>query len=361
MTLYQAKGLEFPIVFVPSLLDGEWPTREGWGGAVPARAAARGDPARRRPHGGGAAAALRRDDARAGAADAADARRADRDEEAVALRQRGHLPERRGGLPMVDRTAGAVVVRRRGARRAAARRRRRPGRGVRATGRGRPGTSPMVPRRWVPRPRWSAGSCRCRPRASVGSSCGCGRASWSGCSRRPTTAWPDGASRARAVRGGPGGDRPRGLDGGGRGPRRRAGSADLPIRRRGHRRRGEPAPGGAAAVDVQLLVARHVGPLRAHVRVQARLPDPRAAGPGAAAELRLDGARGVRDVHARAPRAGRARRGAADAGGAGADLPGRLGSRRSSATASPRRATSGASRPCSTTSGTARSRPSARR
>ena len=25
MTLYQAKGLEFPIVFVPNLLDGEWP------------------------------------------------------------------------------------------------------------------------------------------------------------------------------------------------------------------------------------------------------------------------------------------------------------------------------------------------
>ena len=25
MTLYQAKGLEFPHVFVPHLLDGEWP------------------------------------------------------------------------------------------------------------------------------------------------------------------------------------------------------------------------------------------------------------------------------------------------------------------------------------------------
>ncbi len=32
MTLYQAKGLEFPIVFVPSLLDGEWPTKE-WAAA----------------------------------------------------------------------------------------------------------------------------------------------------------------------------------------------------------------------------------------------------------------------------------------------------------------------------------------
>ena len=35
MTLYQAKGLEFPIVFVPQLLDGEWPTREGWSGYFP--------------------------------------------------------------------------------------------------------------------------------------------------------------------------------------------------------------------------------------------------------------------------------------------------------------------------------------
>ena len=35
MTLYQAKGLEFPIVFVPNLLDGEWPTREGSDGYFP--------------------------------------------------------------------------------------------------------------------------------------------------------------------------------------------------------------------------------------------------------------------------------------------------------------------------------------
>ncbi len=35
MTLYQAKGLEFPIVFVPSLLDGEWPVKEQGGGSFP--------------------------------------------------------------------------------------------------------------------------------------------------------------------------------------------------------------------------------------------------------------------------------------------------------------------------------------
>ncbi len=33
MTLYQAKGLEFPAVFVPGLLEGEWPARE-WGGGL---------------------------------------------------------------------------------------------------------------------------------------------------------------------------------------------------------------------------------------------------------------------------------------------------------------------------------------
>ncbi|MEP7378009.1 MAG: ATP-dependent DNA helicase [Chloroflexota bacterium] len=35
MTLYQAKGLEFPIVIVPSLLDGEWPVKEQGGGLFP--------------------------------------------------------------------------------------------------------------------------------------------------------------------------------------------------------------------------------------------------------------------------------------------------------------------------------------
>ncbi len=35
MTLYQAKGLEFPIVFVPNLLDGEWPVKEQGDGLFP--------------------------------------------------------------------------------------------------------------------------------------------------------------------------------------------------------------------------------------------------------------------------------------------------------------------------------------
>jgi DNA helicase-2/ATP-dependent DNA helicase PcrA len=35
MTLYQAKGLEFPVVVVPDLVDGEWPVREQGGGLFP--------------------------------------------------------------------------------------------------------------------------------------------------------------------------------------------------------------------------------------------------------------------------------------------------------------------------------------
>ena len=35
MTLYQAKGLEFPIVFVPQLLKDEWPAREYGSGLFP--------------------------------------------------------------------------------------------------------------------------------------------------------------------------------------------------------------------------------------------------------------------------------------------------------------------------------------
>ena len=35
MTLYQAKGLEYPHVFIPQLLQDEWPTKEGWSGFFP--------------------------------------------------------------------------------------------------------------------------------------------------------------------------------------------------------------------------------------------------------------------------------------------------------------------------------------
>ena len=35
MTLYQAKGLEYTHVVIPQLLEGEWPTKEGWSGFFP--------------------------------------------------------------------------------------------------------------------------------------------------------------------------------------------------------------------------------------------------------------------------------------------------------------------------------------
>ncbi len=75
MTLYQAKGLEFPIVFVPNLLDGEWPTQRGQRRLLPARAPARGRARGRHPHRRGAPAAVRGDDPRAGPADPDHARR----------------------------------------------------------------------------------------------------------------------------------------------------------------------------------------------------------------------------------------------------------------------------------------------
>ena len=74
MTLYQAKGLEFPIVIVPNLLDGEWPVREQGFGWFPRELLREQVPARRPPHGRGAAAPVRRDDPGPGAAAAHDPR-----------------------------------------------------------------------------------------------------------------------------------------------------------------------------------------------------------------------------------------------------------------------------------------------
>ncbi len=78
MTLYQAKGLEFPIVIVPQLLDGRVAGQGAVRRLVPARAAARGRADGRHPHRRGAAAPVRRDDPGAGAADPDDARRSGR-------------------------------------------------------------------------------------------------------------------------------------------------------------------------------------------------------------------------------------------------------------------------------------------
>ena len=113
MTLYQAKGLEFPIVFVPQLLDGEWPTREGWSGFFPRSCCARPCPTgdihteeeRRLLY-----VAMTRAQERL---DPDHARRAGRDEGAVAVRRRD--PRRRAAtsLRSIDRTATAARAGRR--------------------------------------------------------------------------------------------------------------------------------------------------------------------------------------------------------------------------------------------------------
>ena len=69
--------------------------------------------------------------------------------------------------------------------------------------------------------------------------------------------WPEGeTARAGGSPAELAGRRPRGGDGRRRGAGRRARPADLPVGRRRHRRRGEPAPGRAAAAALQLLVVR---------------------------------------------------------------------------------------------------------
>ena len=65
--------------------------------------------------------------------------------------------------------------------------------------------------------------------------------------------------------------------------------------------RRQPAPGRAAPGPPQLLVARHLRPLPAPVRLPLRVPDPGAGPAGACARVRLDRARGVRGVHPGSP------------------------------------------------------------
>ena len=158
MTLYQAKGLEFPHRLRPG------PARRGVAGPrvrqrpLPARAPARGRPRRRHPHRRGAPPAVRRDDPGAGPADPHDPRRPGRPEGPVAVRRRA---PRRG--------------RRRSSATSTGRPSRPPGRGSRpgptrtptatapTTTPTRPTGPPSPPTRSIGRPRSSAGSCRSRP------------------------------------------------------------------------------------------------------------------------------------------------------------------------------------------------------
>ena len=310
---------------------------------LPARAAARGRARRRHPHRRGAAAAVRGDDPGAGAADPDDARR-----------RRGAEGARRGSSgrsstgpgrssESIDRTASApepeVTPRTStpsstGADDARCRRRHR------APGRRRPPGHAAADR-----PRAPARAAPARERA---------RRAHGGDRRRRTPRPPPPAtasSRELATLGRSAAtDRRRGAR---PGPR----PADLPDDRARRRRRREPAPGRAAAADAQLLVARR-RTTRARSSTRSsyvyRMPPRRGAG---------------RRVHVRhrrpTPRSRRSPRSAASALARGEPPPTREDLERAfrarwmpdrrSATRPPRRATSGASRPCSTTSGTARS------
>ncbi len=229
MTLYQAKGLEFPIVFVPQLLDGRVADARGL-----ERATSRGSCCARRsrgrhPHRGGAPAAVRGDDPGAGRLILTTHGGPGGGEGAVAVRRRAA----RGGRAEVD---GRSTARTRGRR---------------------PTTLPTRPtrprsRRW----RWPGGSCRCRPRASGGWRCACGRASWSGSWKATDADRPGGGRRARRP------SRPSWPTSGERAARRR---------RRGARRGPRPADlprrsRSTAAPGANLL---EVAPLPAHVQLLA--------------------------------------------------------------------------------------------
>ena len=244
MTLYQAKGLEFPIVFVPQLLKDEWPAREYGSGLFPKDLLREVDPGRRHPHRGGAAAAVRRPHARARPARRHDPRRA----RGARRSRRVFVDELLGGageeLRHVDRVGEPAGERRR--------------------------RSPADPAR-----RSSGGPCPCRPRASAGSRCGSRPSSCSSCSRgrEPTDPEADGARAALADE----------FATSRRGRRRTRPTRPAPAastRCRCGPSRSTPAPGAnlldvaAAAVGVQLLAVRDLRALPAPVRVPARLPDP---------------------------------------------------------------------------------------
>ena len=235
MTLYQAKGLEFPIVFVPSLLDGEWPVREGGDGMFPRE--------------------LLREAVPAGDIHTDEERRLlyvamTRAQERLILTTHGGAAAAKEASRFVGEIldgAGVEV------------------RVVDRTGseRGRASSRPRTSSRSSPTPerRWPSGrtssarsppsgaSCRCRPPANAGSRCACGRASSSGSWRRPAASIPRRAAARDGLRGRAGDARPVRRDHRRRGARPGTRSADVPDHRARRRRRREPPPGRAAARD----------------------------------------------------------------------------------------------------------------
>ncbi len=245
MTLYQAKGLEFPIVFVPNLLDGEWPVKEQGDGLFPRELLREAVPAgdihtdeERRllyvamtraqerliltTHGGAAA-------------------------QKEASRFVGEILDGAGiEVRRIDRTAATAdaVERRRGASAVRPRRRRR----HRSTGRpGRPG------RPGRRRPAGHAAAVRPRAPARAAPAGERARRAHGGDERHR----PGGPGRPRRPGVGAGDPRPLGGDDRRRRARPGARPAHVPHARARLRRRRQPAPGRAAAGDAQLLVAQH--------------------------------------------------------------------------------------------------------
>ena len=344
MTLYQAKGLEFPIVFVPQLLEGRVADARGLAAAVPQGPAARVGPRGRHPHRGGASAAVRRADPRAGSARSSPPRRTDGEEGTVAVRRRAA----RG------RRAGAA--------------RRRTGRHV-TIGAGEDGasTTPMArvestspaPRSTDPRAH-PAGHAAADRRASGGWRCALRAIELLGMLEGTIATDPEApAARARSRRSSPqsamrptdGADeaRARGLD-------------PLTLRdgRAGQRGRCEPAPGRAAAARVQLFAVLARTSAARSGTPSGTCTGSRRAGRAARLLLRHERPRCVRGVHEGAPRAPGPRRTARRPARISSGCSWPVADRRS-ATRPPRRPTSDGSGRCSTTSGGRARAASARR
>ncbi len=248
MTLYQAKGLEFPIVFVPSLLDGEWPTKEQGDGLFPRE--------------------LLREAVPAGDIHTDEERRLlyvamTRAQERLILTTHGGPAAAKEASRFVGEIlegAGAELRRSIGPRPAAERRRgaergRRP-RPRRSTGR-RWADAAADGRHRAPGRRRPAGHAAAdRPRAPARAAPAGERArrAHGGDERRRSR----GRGRPRRADQRAGDARPLGGDDRRRGSRPGPRPADLPDDRARHRRRRQPAPGRAAADDAQLLVARRL-------------------------------------------------------------------------------------------------------
>ncbi len=315
---------------------------------LPARAAARGRARRRHPHRRGASAAVRGDDPRAGPAHPHDARRRRGQEGGVAVRRRD--PRRGRRRARADRSDGGRAE----AASAPAlgrRRRRDDGRRRRRRRRRRP---VAAVRRVMPLPSARERRLALRLRASE----------LVGLLEATAGADPEADGRPRRPRRGAGGPRPRSAAT--TADEARAQGLDPLTFRDGRARHAAPARTCSRSrrcpATLQLLVARRV---RARARSSTRSSTStgcrRASEPVAAFAFGTTAHARVRGVHEGAPRASRPRRAAADPRGPGARVPGALDADRRSATRPPRRATSGASRRCSTTSGRARSAASARR